>query len=369
MKYLFINVVAGVGSTGKIIVEAARELEAAGHTCRIAYGRAQGDCRGIQTMAIGTPMDYKLHAVRHRIFGTGGFGSTGATRDFLKEVRAYDPDVIWLHNLHGYYLHVGLLFDYLRTCGKQLRWTLHDCWAFTGNCPYFSFVGCDRWKTGCGSCPQKGLYPKAMLDATARNYQKKKDLFTGIPNLTLEVPSRWLAGLVKESFLKDYPVTVVPNKVDPAVFHPIPSDLRKQWGLEDKFILLSAANVWEPRKGLTDLVALSALLPADCKLVLVGIDGAQAKTLPRSILALPRTANQEELAKCYTAADVYLCPSREETFGMTVLEAACCGTTPIVYRGTACQEVAQAHGGIAVEPGAQHLLEAVIRLKQKKEAL
>ena len=263
---------------------------------------------------------------------------------------------------------MGLLFDYLRTCGKQIRWTLHDCWAFTGNCPYFSFVGCDRWKSGCGSCPQKGLYPKAMLDATARNYQRKKALFTGIPNLTLEVPSRWLADLVKESFLKDYPLTVVPNKADPAVFHPTPSDLRKQWGLEDKFVLLSAANVWEPRKGLIDLVALSALLPADCKLVLVGMDQAQAKTLPGSILALPRTANQQELAKCYTAADVYLCPSREETFGMTVLEAACCGTTPVVYRGTACQEVAQAHGGIAVEPGAQHLLEAVIRLKQKKEA-
>ena len=226
MKYLFINVVAGVGSTGRIIAEAARELEAAGHTCRIAYGRAQGDCRGIRTLSIGTPMDYKLHALRHRIFGTGGFGSAGATRAFLKEVRAFDPDVIWLHNLHGYYLHVGLLFDYLRTCGKQLRWTLHDCWAFTGNCPYFSFVGCDRWKSGCGSCPQKGLYPKAMLDATARNYQRKKALFTGIPNLTLEVPSRWLADLVKESFLKDYPLTVVPNKVDPAVFHPTPSDLR-----------------------------------------------------------------------------------------------------------------------------------------------
>lgn len=367
MKYLFINVVAGVGSTGRIVAEKARELEAQGHTCRIAYGREAGNCQGIQTMAIGTAQAYRLHALRHRIFGTGGFGSAAATRAFLKEVQAYDPDVLWLHNLHGYYLHVGLLFDYLRDSGKQILWTLHDCWAFTGNCPYFSFIGCNRWKTGCGHCPQRHLYPKALLDATGANYRKKRRLFTGIPNLSLEVPSQWLMDLVKESFLKEYPVRVVPNRVDTSVFRPTPSNLREAWGLQDTFVILGVANIWEPRKGLSDFIALSGRLPPDCRIVLIGIGKEEAARLPETILALPRTPTAGELAQWYTAADVYVSASVEETFGMTVLESACCGTTPLVYRGTACQEVAQANGGLCVERGADHLLEAILHLKQQKE--
>ena len=205
MKYLFINSVAGFGSTGRIILSACERLEQQGHPCRIAYGRQATQC-GVPTIAIGSPWDYRFHALCHRIFGTGGFGSRAATARFLRQVREYDPDVIWLHNLHGYYIHVGLLFDYLRSCGKQIIWTLHDCWAFTGNCPYFSAVGCEKWKTCCGSCPQKNVYPKALLDASRKNYLRKKALFTGIENLSLEVPSKWLANLVRESFLKDYPI-------------------------------------------------------------------------------------------------------------------------------------------------------------------
>ena len=367
MKYLFINVVAGVGSTGRIVLEQARELEAQGHTCRIAYGREAGNCQGIPTIAIGSPLDFRLHALQHRIFGTGGFGSASATRGLLKRIREYDPDVIWLHNLHGYYIHVGLLFAYLRASGKQILWTLHDCWAFTGNCPYFSFIGCDRWKTGCGSCPQRHLYPQALLDATGKNYARKRRLFTGIPNLSIQVPSRWLMELVKESFLGEYPISVVPNQVDAGIFRPTPSNLRAQWGLGGSFVILGVANVWEPRKGLSDFLALSRLLPEGCKIVLIGIGREEARRIPDSILALPRTASARELAQWYTAADVYVNASVEETFGMTVLESACCGTTPIVYRGTACQEVAQENGGICVERGADHLLEAILQLKQQKE--
>ena len=156
MKYLFINSVAGFGSTGRIILSTCEQLERQGHTCRIAYGRQAVDC-DIPTMTIGNAWDYRLHALTHRIFGTGGFGSRAATARFLRQVREYDPDVIWLHNLHGYYIHIGLLFDYLRGSGKKIIWTLHDCWAFTGNCPYFSAVGCEKWKTCCGSCPQKNV--------------------------------------------------------------------------------------------------------------------------------------------------------------------------------------------------------------------
>lgn len=365
MKYLFINVTAGAGSTGQLVLKAARELQAAGNQCLIAYGREAKNCGGIQTLAIGTPGDTRLHALKHRVFGTGGFGSRAATRAFLQKVREYDPDVIWLHNLHGYYIHVGLLFDYLRTCGKEIIWTLHDCWAFTGNCPYFTYIGCEKWRTGCGGCPQKGLYPKCALDATKENFRKKKDLFTGIPRLSLQVPSQWLGDLVSQSFLKDYPLSVVPNQADPAIFHPTPSPLREAYRLKDRFLVLGAANVWEPRKGLADFVSLAALLPDSCRIVLIGIPERLKQALPETLLALPRTKNQQELAQWYTAADVYVSPSVEETFGMTVLEAALCGTVPLVYRGTACEEVARAHGGLAVDRGPEHLAEAILKLQKE----
>ena len=366
MKYLFINVTAGAGSTGQLVLKAARELQREGHQCLIAYGREARNCEGVDTLPIGTQRDYQLHALQHRLFGTGGFGSRAATKAFLDKVRSYDPDVIWLHNLHGYYIHVGLLFQYLRICGKQILWTLHDCWAFTGNCPYFTYIGCDKWRTGCGGCPQKGLYPKCALDATKENFRKKKDLFTGIPQLSLQVPSQWLGDLVSQSFLKDYPLTVVPNEADTSVFHPTPSNLRQTYHLEGKFLVLGAANVWEPRKGLADFVSLAALLPDSCKIVLIGIPENLKKALPENILALPRTKNQQELAQWYTAADVYVSPSVEETFGMTVLEAALCGTVPLVYRGTACEEVARAKGGITVDRGPERLAEAILQLQKEK---
>jgi len=360
LKYLFINSVAGFGSTGRIAAEKCRELTAQGHECVLAYGRQMANCDDIETWQIGSELDYKLHGAMNRLLDNHGFGSKAATRAFLERVKAYDPDVIWLHNVHGYYINIQLLFSYLKTCGKKILWTLHDCWSFTGHCAYFDYVGCDRWKTGCHDCPQKKNYPASLLlDGSKRNYQKKQALFTGIPDMTLYVPSRWLAGRVKQSFLKEYPVEVVYNTIDPNVFQPTPSDFRRKHGLEKKVIVLGVANVWEERKGLKDFVKLSAMLDDQYKIVLVGLSPEQMQTLPETILALPRTDSMKSLAQIYTAADVYVNPSVEETFGMTALEAMYCGTRAIVYKDTACEEIADQFGGIAVDRGAENLLRAI----------
>ena len=361
MKYLFLNSVAGFGSTGRIVAELARERMARGHECVIAYGRDKANCDDIPAIRIGSNLDFKLHGVYNRILDDHGFHSKAATRELLEKVRKFDPDVIWLHNIHGYYLHIGLLFDYLRTCGKEIRWTLHDCWAFTGHCAYFDFVGCDRWKTGCHGCPQKKEYPASLvLDNSRRNWERKRQLFTGIPDLKLIVPSKWLAGRVKQSFLKDYPVEVVYNQINRAVFKPTPSSFRETHGLEGKTILLGVASVWERRKGLDDLTALHKMLDDRFCMVLVGLTEEQAKCVPDGILCLPRTNSMEELAAIYTAADLYLNPSVEETFGMTAMEALSCGTDAIVYRDTACEEIVELFGGEAVDRGPENLYRAVM---------
>ena len=366
MKYLFINSVAGIGSTGRIVAETCRSLQQQGHQCVIAYGRDKANCDDIPTVRIGSPLECKLHGIRCRLLDDHGFGSGAATRRFLKWVRTYDPDVIWLHNLHGYYIHVGVLFDYLRTCGKEVIWTLHDCWAFTGHCAYFDFAGCDKWRTGCHHCPQKKAYPASMgLDGSRSNYAKKKSLFTGIPNLRLTVPSFWLEKRVKQSFLKDYPVTVVYNTINREIFRPAPGDFRKKHGLEGKTVLLGVASVWDARKGLSDFVELSGMLDDRYVIVLIGLSARQISALPENILGLPRTNSLEELVQAYSEADVFLNPSVEETFGMTAMEARCCGTEAVVYRDTACEEIVDRFGGIAVPRGAQHLYAAVKQLTEE----
>ena len=366
MKYLFINTVAGYGSTGRIAAEKCRELTAQGHTCVLAYGRMITGCDDIQTVKIGSDYDVKCHALVSRLLDNSGFGSHRATVAFLKWVQKYDPDVIWLHNVHGYYIHIGELFGYLRTCGKKIIWTLHDCWSFTGHCVYFDYVRCEKWKTGCHSCPQKHTYPESLLlDSSRKNYERKRALFSGIPNLTLTVPSHWLEGRVKQSFLKEYPVEVISNQVDRTVFKPMTGDFRQKYGLEGKKILLGVASVWEERKGLKDFVALSKLLDDRYQIVLIGLNQKQLASLPGEILGLPRTDNIGQLVQAYSAADVFVCPSTEETFGMTVLEACCCGTKTVVYQDTACEEVAKEFGGIAVPRGAEHLKDAILKLTEE----
>ena len=339
MKYLFINSVAGFGSTGRIAAQQCRDLMAQGHQCTLAFGRDKANCDDLPTVRIGGDWDVRLHGLRNRLLDDQGFGSKAATRRFLDWVKEYDPDVIWLHNVHGYYLHIGLLFSYLKTCGKQIRWTLHDCWTFTGHCAYFDFAGCEKWKTGCHQCPQKHTYPQSLLlDNSRKNFRQKSSLFTGIPNLTLITPSQWLADLLQESYLREYPVEVVYNTINTEVFKPSPSNFREKHGLQDKKILLGVASIWEERKGLRDFVKLSDMLPAQYKILLVGVTAQQGKALPQNILALPRTNSPRELAEIYTAADLFVNPTYEDNYPTVNLEARACGTRIICYDTGGCRE-------------------------------
>jgi len=339
VKYLFINSVAGFGSTGRIAAEKCRELMAQGHSCCIAYGRDAVNCDDIPTIRIGTAMDYRIHGVVNRLLDNHGFCSYGATKRFLEQVKEYDPDVIWLHNVHGYYIHIGLLFEYLKTCGKKIYWTLHDCWAFTGHCAYFDYVGCDRWKTGCHDCLQKKSYPSSMLlDRSKANYWKKRSLFTGIPNMTLITPSQWLANLVKQSFLTEYPVEVVYNTINTDIFKPTSSNFREKHGLQDKTVLLGVASVWEKRKGLDDFIRLAEMLDNGYRIILVGVTPEQAKQLPSNILAIPRTNSPKELAEIYTAADLFVNPTYEDNYPTVNLEARACGTRIVTYDTGGCRE-------------------------------
>ena len=352
MKVLMINVVCGIRSTGRICTDLATALEAQGHEVKIAYGR-ENVPKQFQKYAvrIGSDLDVKLHGVKARLFDGCGFGSKKATEKFIEWVKEYDPDVIHLHNIHGYYINVEVLFNYLKTCGKRIIWTLHDCWAFTGHTAYCDAVGCEKWKTGCGSCPQMKEYPKSVADRSKQNWKKKKELFTGVNDMTIVTPSHWLAGLVKESFLKDYTVKIIHNGIDTSQFRSLPNDFKEYYGIQGKTMLLGVATAWDDNKGFSDYVKLADILGNQYQVVLVGLTAEQKINLPRNVLGITRTNSVKELAQIYSAADIFINLSKTESFSLVNIEAACCNTPVISYDVGGSKESTELSKGTIVEKG------------------
>ncbi len=355
MKVLLINSVCGIGSTGKICGALAEGFEAQGHEAKIAYGRDPFVPEQYRKYAvrIGSDLDVRLHGVGSRLLDRHGFFSKRATKAFLEWAEGYDPDLLWLHNLHGYYLHVGLLFDWIKSRPQmQVKWTLHDCWAFTGHCTHFTAAQCEGWKSGCGHCPEKGQYPASLLaDNSEMNYKQKKATFTGVKDMTLITPSQWLADLVGQSFLKEYPVEVCHNTVDQEIFKPTPSTFREKHRLEDKKIILGVAGVWTDRKGFQDFIKLSEMLDDSYRIILVGVNEQQIKQLPSNIIGIGRTANQAELAQIYSAADVFFNPTYEDNYPTVNLEAEACGTPVITYATGGCPETVSRSDSMVVPVG------------------
>lgn len=366
MKVLQISTVCGSGSVGRITVDIYHTLQKNGDQGMIAYGRRNAP-EGVEAYRFGSSVDLGVHVLSTFFRGEHGFASAGQTRRLIEKIREWKPDVIHLHNIHGFILQVELLFAYLKEAGIPVVWTLHDCWSYTGHCAFYDYTGCQGWKDGCKSCREyRKTYPYALFkNNTARNYERKKAAFTGVPNLTIVTPSRWLAGQVEQSYLRDYPVQVIPNGVDQKVFRPIDRGLRKKLGLEQSFVILGVANVWERRKGLPYFLELAEKLPEDCRIILIGLSKKQQKGLPDNVTGLLRTSSAEELAEYYSMADVFVNATLEDNFPTTNLEALSCGTPVITFATGGSPESLNERCGRVVKKGdGQALLQAILEEKQ-----
>lgn len=373
MKYVQINSRGDVWADS-IIFEKHRELIAEGQDSWVFWARGQ-HAQDDRMKKIGSPIGVCIDALQTRIDGRSGFHSRFMTKKLLEELDAIDPDIVHLHVLTGYYLNVELLFRWLVAHRCKVIWTLHDCWAFTGHCIYFTKANCMQWKTGCAcdgnKCPQKMEYPETNAGDSSVNwsFEKKKELFTMLPPERMELitPSQWLADLVGESFLSKYPISVKRNQVNTDIFKPTPSDFRERYGLEDKFVVLGVASKWSPRKGLSDFVDLSHKLSDSFSIVLIGLTEKQCKVLPDNIVKLTKTKTLTELAEAYTAADLYLTLSMEETFGMTVAEATACGTPVAVVDGTACLESSMGAKRYIIDSDLSNLEETILDARNERK--
>lgn len=351
MKYVQINAYSG-GWAENIVFKKHKELIANGNESWVFWAR--GDHEQDEHMQrIASLPEVCLDGGLTRLDGRPGFHSKGITRRLLSKLDKIDPDVVHLHVLTGYYINIEMLFQWLVDHRCKVNWTLHDCWGFTGHCVYFTYVKCNQWKDGCAfkaACPQWREYPETIFGGNASvrwSYEQKKRLFTMLPaeRVQLIVPSEWLARLVQQSFLSKYNVEVVHNTINTDVFKPTPSDFRKRYGLDDRFVVLGVASKWSERKGLKDFLRLTQDLDSShYAIVLIGLSGQQIKKIGHesdNLLALPKTNNQFELAEAYSAADVLFNPTIEDNYPTVNLEAESCGTPVVTYDTGGCRETAK----------------------------
>lgn len=364
MKVLYVNAVCGIGSTGNIIADLIQLLRSKGARGCVCFGIGQP--RKVfpnEAFKFNNKVGYYLHNAVSRLTDHTGRYSKCQTRRLIRQIENFDPDIIHLHNLHGYYVNYEMLFSWLERNKKPVVWTLHDCWTMTGHCTHFVGANCQQWKTGCESCSLLREYPVCYTRGdVAGNYDRKKAAFTSADNMTIVTPSKWLGELAKESYLGKYPVTVIPNGVDTDIFQKRESDFRKKYGLEDKKIVLGVANVWSEKKGLHDFCWLAEHIPVHYRVVLVGLTPQQAEKLPKNILGITRTADAVQLAEIYSAADVFVNPTYEDTFPTVNLEAQACGTAVVSYDVCGCPETVQPGCGETVPCGdVDALLEKLIK--------
>lgn len=339
MKVLFVNSVCDYGSTGKIVRDLANGLKKQGHDVLICYGRHQAK-DDTDTFYIGDKVATYNHVLMTRLFNRHGLHSNRATRKLIQKIETYQPDIIHLHNIHGYYLNVKMLFDALKNYEGKIYWTFHDCWPISGSSAYFDYNGCKKWDEGCVECNSTRDYPEALfIKRQKQNFKWKKQSFSGFTNLTLITPSAWLKDLLGQSFLAGYPCEVIHNGINTQLFKPT-EDAKLTEKYQNKRVLLGVASIWEQRKGLEDFIKLNTMISDEEKIVLIGLSEEQLKTLPASMDGVLRTDSAEQLSAYYTLAHRFLNPTYEDNYPTTNVEALCCHTPIIAYDTGGNKEVA-----------------------------
>jgi len=363
MKVVQINATCGIGSTGKICVGISQLLTEKNIENYILYScKSNGYDLGIKCS---DDKYIKSQALKSRLLGNYGFNSKKATRKMIGELERIKPDVVHLHNIHGHDCNIELLFNYFRVNKTKLVWTFHDCWAFTGYCPHFTMMKCDKWETQCSKCVQRHEY-SWIFDKSHDLFARKKWLFQGL-DLTIVSPSQWLANLVKQSFLMDYSVEVINNGIDIDIFKRTEGDFRNKYSLENKKVILGVSYGWDKRKGLDVFIDLANKLTDEYKIALVGTDDSVDKLLPDNILSIHRTQNQQELAEIYSAVDVFVNPTREENYPTVNMESLACGTPVLTFRTGGSSEILdETCGSVVASDDVDALEKEIIRMCTEK---
>ncbi len=343
-KLLQIGIEVNSGSTGRIAEQIGLVAMKNGFESYITFARDYNTSQSV-VIKIGNAFNIFFHVLRTRLFGDHLNGSKLATLRLIKKIKKIKPDIIHLHQLHGYYLHIPILFNFLKSLKTPVVWTIHDNWAFT-EIPF-------------------GSYPKSLFfDKSKQNFLRKKKVFTNMTNIRLVGVSKWIRDLAKKSFLNNYDISIIPNGIDISFFYPRnnKSHILKKYNLNPKKkYLIASGTTWNLNKGILDYKKLSKLLPKNIILILVGIKDHKIFASETNIKCISRTESQKELAELYSISEILLCLSYKESFGLTPIEAMSCGTPAIVYDNTALTELVTKKTGELIETGNLKLVLSAIK--------
>lgn len=368
MRVLFINAVP-YGSTGKIVRSIAEKCSSNGDVIAIYYGWTKKNKKSHDGVLVGSFFGKAIHMILSKMFGLEGSFSIIDTIRLVRFIKKIKPDIINLHIMHSWFINFSILFRYLAKAKIKVVWTFHDCWPFTGHCTHFTLNSCNLWKTGCRKCSRIKDYPSSLVDNSKRMWLKKKKLFSRLESLCIVTPSSWLSNLVKESFLNNKEVVVINNGINLSVFKPCQTSFRDKYGLNNRFIILGVCMDWGYKKGLDIFIELSKRLPMnEFAVFLVGIGDESMKEIAPNIYCVGRTSNQEELAKYYSMANVFLNPTREENFPTVNIEALACGIPVITFDTGGCSEIVDETCGVVLkEKDIEHVISSIYYLKNKKQ--
>lgn len=366
-KLFQINVVANSGSTGKIAEQIGLLAQNNGWICHMAYGRWAYNS-SLKLYPIGSKKDIYLHGLKSILFDRHALGSTSATYSLIEEIKRIQPDIIHIHNIHGYYLNLPILCEFLAEYKRPVVMTLHDCWTVTGHCVHFQDIGCNKWINGCNHCPNLKGYPRSLfIDNSKSNWQIKKESFKRIlPLLTIVPVCNWLGDIVSQSYLKSANRKIIVNGIDLQIFQPSPNrlSLKKQYKIDDKFVILAVSNVWNLTKGYDDILWLRDNLSDEYVIVMVGVSPKQKKNLPKGIIGVCRTEKVSQLAELYSMADVFLNPTYRDTLPTVNIEALSCGTPVVGYNTGGSADIVDDKVGMLVDQGhKEKLIDAINKIK------
>ena len=357
-------------STGTITLNIARQLREKGYKVYTACknSRVGQKFQYEDQIYIGSRFERVISERLASLTGLKDHFNILNTISFINTIKKIKPDLIHMHLLHDSYLNLNMFFKYLKKANIPIIWTFHDCWPFTGQCSYFDVVECDKWKTGCHNCPQTNLYPSTyFVDNTRNLWKEKRKWFTGLKNMTIVTPSIWLKKHVGNSFMKDYPIRVIYNGINLDVFKPVESDFRQKYHLEDKHILLGVSYGWSHTKGFDVFIDLASKLPDNYKIVLVGGNDKTDELLPDNVLSIHKTYNQQELVEIYSAADLFVNPTRQDNFPTVNIEALACGLPVVAYRTGGCPEIINEKCGSIVDRNdVDGLCKEIMRICEEK---
>lgn len=332
-------------ATGSIMMNIHNELLKENIDSYVIWGRGRKEKNNYE-YKMANKFSVYVHGLYTRFTDKTGFLSYIDTRKMINKLNKIKPDIIHLHNIHGYYLNIKMLFKYIKEKNIKVVWTFHDCWPFTGHCAYFDMVNCNKWMKECYKCPQINTYPKSIVDNSKWNYNMKKEIFS-YDNLAIVTPCKWLSELVKKSFFKNNNIEVIYNGIDKSVF----KHTNDNYFNIDKKIILGVASEWTERKGLKDFIKLNEIIDHDkYQIVLVGIDEKTKKDIPNNIISISRTNNVNELVDIYSSSYVFFNPTYEDNFPTTNLEALACNTPVITYNTGGSPESVENNGYI-IEKG------------------